>query len=189
MKRLGLSLAFLVACVVHGAAAEPRNWTIDAEASSLDVVYIINGDERRGFFERFDGAGRFDVDALENADLDFFVEMESIDVGDAFGTFIIKTDDWFGAFENPEGRFSLISLTPSEDGAFRFTGDLTLKGITRTIEGDLSLNIDDETALATGRTEFDRSLFNIGVGFTALFVEVGDRVAVEFKIIAAPAEE
>lgn len=189
MKRLRTAVAAIGCLLASFAAAEPRVWLIDEDASRLDIVYLINGEERSGLFSRFEGLAVFDPTELEAAELTFTVEMESVDVGDPFGTVVVKTDDWFGAFNHPEGAFNLTSLFPLEEGAHQFVGDLTIKGVKREIEGVLTIEIGADEARAVGRTVFDRSIFKIGVGLTSLFVEVGDEVAVEFEMVAAPRPE
>ena len=53
--------------------------------------------------------------------------------------------------------------------------------------GEMTLEIADDAATATGRSLFDRREYRVGVGFTTLFVDVGDEIAVAFDLTAVPA--
>ncbi len=170
------------------AMAEPQLWQIDAESSRLGIIYQINGEQRGGALGRFSGTATFDPDALEQASLDLVIDMDSIDVGDRFGTAIIKTSDWFNVAEHPESTYRLNRLVALGDGQYRALGTLTMRGISADVEGSLIIDLTGAEAKTDGRAAFDRSTFGIGVGFTALFVEVGDTVAVDFKLIARPVE-
>mgnify|MGYP001249562257 CR=1 FL=1 len=180
--------AVLVALLLSAAsaAAEPRAWVIDAGASTLGVVYLINGEKRRGVIRHFEGEARFDPDDLADAELDLVIDMDSVDVGEPFGTMIVKTADWFDVYGHPTARYSLDSLEAKAPGAYIAHGRLTMRGKEHPVTGALSLELGDDVARAGGEAEFPRSLYGIGVGFTALFVEVGDEVGVEFDLIARP---
>ncbi|MEM7546424.1 MAG: YceI family protein [Pseudomonadota bacterium] len=170
------------------AMAEPRHWEIDAETSRFDIVYQINGQQRSGVINRFTGSAKFDPDNLENASLDLVIDMDSIDVGDRFGTAIVKTGDWFDVYEHPTSTYRLLELTALGDDMFRARGILSMRGAVAEVEGTLAIDLEAETAETVGRAAFMRSTFGIGVGFTALFVEVGDDVAVEFELVATPVD-
>jgi polyisoprenoid-binding protein YceI len=161
---------------------------IDAEASKFGIIYQINGKQRGGVLSRFSGIAIFDPDALEEAELNLVIDMDSIDVGDRFGTAIIKTSDWFDVYSHPVSTYRLNELVPLGDDKYRALGTLTMRGKSADVEGTLSIVLSDGEAATSGRSEFARSTFGIGVGFTALFVEVGDGVAVDFELVARPVE-
>lgn len=187
MRRLAASI---VAASLSAQAAEaaPFHWTIDPSASRLDFVYLINGSARRGVFSGFAGEARFDPDALEGAELTFTVDVESVDTGETFGTAIVKTNDWLSAYDYPEARYVLTRLSPAGDGRYTAEGVLTMKERALPVSGDFAVSFPSDAAHAVGQVSFDRSAFNIGVGFTALFVTVGDKITVEFDLVARPKE-
>lgn len=182
----GAAILLGLAALSAPAGAEPLRWEVDAEASRIGIVYLINGEERRGEIGRFSGAARFDPDDLSAARLTLEIDMDSVDVGEPFGTFIVKTSDWFDVAAHPTARYELDRMEPLGDGRYRAEGRLTMRGVEHSVSGDLALDLGGETAGAEGAASFPRSLYGIGVGFTALFVEVGDEVGVEFDLVATP---
>lgn len=180
-----IAISFAVTSPFH-AAAEPRDWRIDADKSELAIVYIINGENRRGAFSRFSGDARFDAEDLTTAEMEFLIETASIDTGDSFGTEVVRGVDWLDVEGHPTARYVLTSLEPLGGDRYRAVGDLTLRGKTETVVGEMTLALTEETADASGATEFDRKAFRVGVGFTTLFVDVGDRIAVSFDLVATP---
>lgn len=63
-----------------------------------------------------------------------------------------------------------------------------MRGVEHQVTGELTMSLDGPIAETNGEARFARSLFGVGVGFTALFVDVGDEVAVEFDLRASPEE-
>lgn len=177
-----------VAALSGPAWAEPLSWVIDPAASRIGVVYLIDGEPRRGEIGRFSGEARFDPDDVTAARLTLLIDMDSVDVGERFGTMIVKTSDWFDVSAHPTARYELDRMEPLADGGYRAWGRLTMRGAEHPVVGELRLALEDGRAGAEGLAAFPRSLFGIGVGFTALFVDVGDEVGVEFDLTAMRGE-
>lgn len=169
------------------AFAEARNWVIDQNGSTLGVQYVVDDKAEDGSFEEFSGTATFDPDALEDADLTFDVVTESIDVGDPFGTTFVKSVDWFDVEAYPKATYVLDRLELIEGDKYRAFGMLTLRGATHPVEGEMTVTITETEARATGETTFDRTEFKVGIGFSALFVEIGPEVKVLFDLTARPA--
>ncbi|MEM7267775.1 MAG: YceI family protein [Pseudomonadota bacterium] len=79
-------------------------------------------------------------------------------------------------------------LEPLGDDRYRAIGDLTLRGKTREVVGEMRLKIEGGVARAEGRATFDRKAYGVGVGFTTLFVDVDPEVTVIFDLTATRAE-
>jgi len=117
------------------SAASPQVWVIDPGQSSFDIIYEINGKQRSGVLNRFSGRAEFDPTDMEAARLDLVVDMDSIDVGDRFGTAIVKTSDWFDVFNHPVANYRLNRMTSLGDGRFLAVGTLTRSGTQSEGEG------------------------------------------------------
>ena len=181
--------AFAAVAVILAATpalAEGRLWRVDPAQSSLGFRYEVDGKETEGLFATFTGEARFDPAALAEADLTLDVETGSIDLGEPVGTSFVKSVDWLFVEEHPTARFILTGLTGTGDGQFRAVGDLTMRGVTKEVMGDLTVTLGETMAIATGEARFDRKEFGIGVGFSTLFVEIGPEVAVSFNLTATP---
>ena len=181
-------LLLAVGAFGSSADAEPRRWSVDLERSSLAIVYLINGEERRGAFSAFSGEAVFDPADPEAAELEFLIETPTIDAGDSFGTEVVRGVDWLDVENHPTARFVLTKMTRLEGDRYAVEGDLTLRGATGVVSGEMTLTIGEDVASAAGRSVFDRREYRVGVGFTTLFVEVGDEIAVAFDLTAVPME-
>ena len=168
--------------------AEVRDWRVVGEQSKLVFVYRINGGARRGTFNAFTGSARFDPEKMEDATFTLNVEVESVEAANFFETAIIKTGDWLDAYRYPTARFEMSRLTPRPNGKYGVEGALTMKDVSFPIRGGLEITLSEDASRSKGRVTFDRRDFDIGVGFTALFVEVGDEIVVRFDLIAEPEE-
>lgn len=169
------------------ATAEAHQWVIDEGASTLGVLYIVDDKEQNGGFGAFSGTANFNPDALEDANLTFDVVTASIDVGDPFGTSFVKSVDWFDVENHPRATYVLDRLELIEGDLYRAFGALTLRGTTRPVDGEMTVTVTDTEARATGEATFDRTEFSVGIGFSALFVEIGPKVKVLFDLTARPA--
>lgn len=187
---MGVSMRLLAAAaaLAYGGAAvaSSQEWRVDPAASSLEIVYLIDGKAWRGAFGVFDGAGRFDPARPEDATMTLEIDTASIDVGNIFGTAVAKTADWLDVVDHPKAIYELTRLSPIGEGRYLAEGVLTMRGASHAVVGEISLDIGDDGVEADGGAAFDRSLFGVGVGFTALFVTIGDRIAVEFDLVARP---
>lgn len=102
----------------------------------------------------------------------------------------LKSPDFFNVSEHNTATFRLKSFTStSEEGKYNVTGDLTIKGITNTIEFPATVTIKDNQITATADLTFDRSKYDIRYGSGSFFDNLGDNmiyddVAVSFSIVA-----
>ena len=132
----------------------------------------------------FKGEARFDPAALEQASLRFEIETASIDLDEPFATDFVKSIDWLFVEEYPVAIYELQRLERLEGDQFRATGLLTMRGRTHPVTGELTLNLGETAGKAVGKAGFNRKDFNVGVGFSTLFVEIGPLIGVSFDLKA-----
>ncbi len=176
------------AVLVAPAAAQSSVWRIDPEASAIHITFEVDGNPRQGEFGRFRGEARFDPAALEDASLRFEIETASIDLDEPFATDFVKSIDWLFVEEHPVAIYELQRLEQIEGDRFRATGLLTMRGRTHPVTGDLTLNLGEADGVAVGKAGFNRKDFNVGVGFSTLFVEIGPLIGVSFNLKATKVE-
>lgn len=184
-----LICALLIAAAsVAAAQAQATVWRIDPAASSISITFEVDEAPRQGTFGTFGGEARFDPAALEEATLRFEIETASIDLDEPFATDFVKSIDWLFVEEHPIAIYDLQRLERIEGDRFRAVGLLTLRGRTHPVNGELTLVLGDVTAAAAGQSGFDRKDFNVGVGFSTLFVEIGPQIGVSFDLKATRVE-
>jgi len=135
-----------------------------------------------GRFNTVDAALDFDPAELSKLRLDGTLETASIDMNNASLDERLRGSSWFDATRFPEAVFVTTAVTPGTGNAFKLTGDLTLKGITKPVTFD-ALFIGGADNLLTGKytvgfaanAVISRAAYGID-GFAAL---IGDEVAIE----------
>lgn len=165
--------------------ASAAKWRVDPGKSKLAFTYKEDGKPAFGSFEKFSGTGSFDPNAPQKAKLDLVIHVGSIKLKDGVRSGIVKGETWFDSENIPTARFQLKKLTPMDKpGLYRAEGVLTIKNFSRRIRPVVRLDIKDRTARARGRITFRRSHFRVGDVTLSLFVEVSDRITVDFDVRA-----
>ncbi len=180
--------ALTILGLAFAATAAPSVWRIDPDGSTIVITFDVDGKPRQGDFGIFRGEATFDPAALSDADLRFEIETGSIQLDEPFATDFVKSIDWLFVEEHPVALYELQNLEMIGEDRFRAEGLLTLRGKTHPVMGELTLNLNDQAAAAIGDAGFDRKDFNVGVGFSTLFVEIGPKIGVSFDLKATRVE-
>ena len=180
--------ALMLGALAQPVEAAPSNWRIDPNASSIVITFDIDGKPRQGGFETFRGEARFDPAKLEDAVLRFEIDTASIDLDEPFATDFVKSIDWLFVEEHPVAIYELQRLERVDGDRFKAFGQLTMRGKTHPVTGHLTLRLDENDGAAVGEAGFNRKDFNVGVGFSTLFVEIGPQIGVSFNLKATRVE-
>lgn len=182
--------AWAVVALCGLAIADPaaaRVWRVAPDDSRIEFLYTADGKSEVGRFETFRARGDFDPKRLRTASLTLVVDIDSINLDDVFRTSLAKSEAWFDVKSHPRAEFRLSRLKRIDGAAHRAEGVLTIKGVTREIAVEMTLEFDAETARAVGEIAFDRLEFGVGDRAADLFVEIGTDVRVRFDLAARPA--
>jgi polyisoprenoid-binding protein YceI len=181
------SIGVLLAALTTAPTAAPAmDWTVVPEQSQVLFDYRRNDQPAVGNFAEFAGGGVFDRDAPGDATLELRIESASIDLDDALASAFATSAEWFDSRNHPLVVYRLLKLTPEGGDDYHATGTLTIRGRTRPIETTITLEIEDGEAHASGSLRLDRKDYWLGVGPSALFVDIGREVAVRFDLTARP---
>jgi polyisoprenoid-binding protein YceI len=120
------------------------------------------------------------------------VDASSIDTGVADRDAHLKSPDFFDVTSFPEITFRSKGVEKQSDEAFRVTGDLSIRGVTREIVLDVEYAgrtqdpWGNERAGFTAKTALDRKDFGLTWNqvLEAGGVMVGDRVTIEIEVEA-----
>jgi polyisoprenoid-binding protein YceI len=185
-----LTGALLAVLSLTGApAAIPAaglEWTVVPEQSQVLFDYRRNNQPAVGNFAVFEGEGVFDRDAPGDATLELRIDSASIDLDDSLASAFATSAEWFDSANHPMVVYRLLELTPESGNNYHARGELTIRGRTRPIETTITLEIGGDEAHASGSLRLNRKDYWLGVGPSALFVDIGGEVAVRFDLTARP---
>lgn len=170
--------------ILVAAAAQAAEWRVENARSSIEFDYVANDARWTGRFTEVFGVGRFDPAAPGDSMLRLEIPVAGIDLGWAPATAVARSAAWFDAETHPVGVFHLARVEPLGDGRWRAEGDATLRGETRPLTAELTLELGPEVARALGEVEVDRLAFGVGRGVSAQLVTVEPIIRVRFDITA-----
>lgn len=131
-----------------------------ADQSSFGFVGAKVTGDHTGSFKEFTGNGWIGEKGLEKIDLE--VTTASVESDNPKLTGHLKSPDFFDVASHPKARF--VSKTIAADGdKFKIAGDMTIRGITKTISFPATIT-DDGTNLKAA-TEFTLKRFDFEIAY------------------------
>jgi polyisoprenoid-binding protein YceI len=113
---------------------ENLKWSIDPTHSEIGFkVKHMMFSNVSGKFEKFEASATSEGENFENASFQFTAEASSISTGNTDRDNHLRSADFFDAEKYPEVKFTSSAMKKVADDHFELTGDLTIKGITKTV--------------------------------------------------------
>lgn len=179
MKPLLLLLLALGAAV--SARAEPPCWHLAPAQSHLQFTGDQAGAPARGEFTKFAATICFDPQATDGQ-LRVVIETGSLDTHNSRRDEVLKGQDFFAVARYPQAVYEAKSFHPAGAGKFVADGQLTLRGVTRSVPVTFSFDASGGTAHVQGKVEVDRTDFGVGQGRWGDPRWVGKQVAIDFDL-------
>ncbi len=187
MKKSVLSLAFALVFGFAATATEPiegEKKEVNTETSKVTwKAYKVTG-SHTGTVDLNSGALMFEGDKLIGGE--FVVDMPTLVSTDLEGEYKgkleghLKSDDFFGVTTHPTAKLVFTEVTASGKNSYEVTGDLTIKGITKSVTFDVSVY----GSKATATMKVDRSQYDVKYGSGAFFENLGDKTIYdEFDLV------
>ena len=183
MERMGKAaaaavLAFTVPTAAPALAAD----TYMFDKGHTEIIFKWNHvglSTQSGEFRDYDGTVVFDRENLGDSKVDVVIRTASVDTGVPALDDHLKGADFFNVEANPEITFTSTAVKQSGVDRGVVTGDLTINGVTKPVDLDVTLNFEGDHPLApfiesyagapyvafSARTEILRSDF--GVAYAA----------------------
>ena len=181
-----LTLATLVAFFTF-SIAPVQAAKKEVKTSSSTVVwkgYKVTG-SHTGSIALTSGSLEFDGEKLTGGA--FVMNMSSITSTDMEGEYKgkleghLKSDDFFGVATHPTANLVFKKVKSTGKNSYKVTADLTIKGITNSVQFDLSVYGNK----ATASLKIDRTKFDVRYGSTSFFDGLKDKAIYdEFDLIA-----
>jgi polyisoprenoid-binding protein YceI len=90
-----------------------------------------------GDFKKFDASFEAEKEDFSDAVISFEADIDSIDTKQEQRDGHLKSADFFDAANHPKLTFHSTQLVPVKENEYKLIGDLTIKGITNTVELDV----------------------------------------------------
>lgn len=159
---------FILMTLALTAPAQAAEYTIDTEHSKVIFTVTHLGISKvSGEFQKFSGSFDFDAANIEAATTSTVIDASSINTSVVKRDEHLKSPDFFDAVQFPEITFTSKKITPISENEFKVGGDLTMHGVTQTVELDVKLGgtVKDpwgsERAAFTASTVIDRRQFGV----------------------------
>jgi polyisoprenoid-binding protein YceI len=179
-------LVFVLALVPLPRVAGAATWAIDPQATRVEfriahlLVSSVSG-QMRGVT----GSAAFDDADLRSADVEVRIDAATIDTGNAERDQHLRSADFLDVGTHPDIRFSSTRVEALEANRFRVSGDLTLHGVTKPVQLEVTRDSSGADAITfTGHTELSRSAF--GIEYSRLLIGDDIDVAIAVRLVRAP---
>lgn len=140
--------------------------------------YKVTGKKEGSFFQ-FEGEVTIHGDDLETARMELTIFMEAMITDDDTLTEVLLSDKFFNVKVHPDGRFVSTGVRKSDNG-FIITGDLTLNGVTKTLEFPATMILSNGEWRMNTDFQADRQWWNLtykGLGEHVMLDRVDIQVA------------
>lgn len=187
-KAFAVLIAACSAAYAAPASAEPVSYAIDAAHTHTTFTIMRFGfNSVIGDFRNIKGAVVIDEDAPENSSVSVEIGVASVSSGDATRDEHLRGAFWFNAEEFPTITFVSSSVKQTSENTAIVTGDLTIHGVTRATDLNVTLNklaqdpaTKGSAAGFSATAQIKRSDFGME---TALGL-IGDDVSIQIEALA-----
>jgi len=164
----------------------PQNWVADPAKSTLAFTATQEGAEFSGRFNEFSAGILLQPSGAEFTIMDIgaTIRLASVDTLNSERDDYLKQEDWFDIRKWPEAAFRSDTVQQLGNGRFKATGELLLRGVSRPVQLELVMTIDDnaETGRLQGKAAINRLDFGVGQGEWASTEWIGATVNIEFDL-------
>jgi polyisoprenoid-binding protein YceI len=155
-----LALAAVVLCTLTGAALSP--WTVDRQASRIELSVEAFGGARSGHFNDWNGDIVFDPADPQRTRAMIVVRSGSVEMSPALATRRATGPGFLDAAHHPLIRFDLRTLEPLGGEHYTARAQVTMKGVTRPVAFPVDLRLTGDRAHLRGAFDLNRADFGIG---------------------------
>jgi polyisoprenoid-binding protein YceI len=146
----------------------------------------------RGAFNDFEGTAVLDGDNPANSSASVTIQVHSIDTRQAQRDDHLRSNDFLSMDEYPTITFVSTGARQLDEENFELTGDLTVRGVTRSVTIPFEFQGAAQDPFGNSRVGFEGSVVinrkDYGVNFNAALetggVLVSDKITLEFEISA-----
>jgi polyisoprenoid-binding protein YceI len=189
MKKLN----FVIALFLFTSTLFAQSWTVDKGHSKVAFIVGHHGiSEVDGYFKKYEATLTATKEDLSDATFEMTVETASITTDLDMRDNHLRSEDIFNVEKMPTMTFKSTSLKKKKKNQYIMVGDLTLRGVTKQVTLDVTMNGPVENPNKGAKNfqvgikalgKIKRSDFVLGAKLPAMFVsdEIQLRVTGEFS--------
>jgi len=168
-------------------------WTLDPSHSRIGfVARHAMVTKVRGAFNAFEGTAVLDGEDPSRSTATVTIEAASIDTRNAQRDAHLRSNDFLAMEEFPQITFVSTGVRQADDTTFELTGDLTIKGVTRSVTVPFTYEGAATDPFGNPRVGFEGSVTvnrkDYGITWNAALetggVLVSEKITLEFEISA-----
>ena len=196
MKRLFLTAALLTAFAAPLAAA-PVTYTIDPNHTDVTAQWSHFGFSNPiAHFGDAEGAITYDPDNVGQSSVEVTLPLSGLEAHVPAFNEHLRSDDFFDAANHPQVTFKSTRVEAAGENKLRVIGDLTIRGVTKEVVLDTTINKVGEQPMAKrpaagfdATTTIKRTDFGVGMYAPAVSDEVRIRITTEAVVPKPDAAE
>jgi polyisoprenoid-binding protein YceI len=163
---------------------DPAHTEIQFKVKHLTIATV------RGTFVDFEGDFEFDQDSIAASSANATIEAKSVNTNNQKRDDHLRSDDFFNVEKNPKITFFSKEVKNVKGDTFTVVGDITINGVTRTIELDAEFNgaatdpWGNERVAFSAESKIDRKDFGLTWNkvMEAGGLVVGDEVKIHVEV-------
>jgi len=173
-----LSISFLFAAPAFAVT----QWQAKPDASSISwTIEVGKGNIVQGHCSSFASDIVFDPDDLEHSSVKVIIDMKSCRTGAVDTDTALPGAEWFNENSFPKAEFNAAAFRALGGNQYAADGELTLKGVTRPLVLDFTLDIDGADAHVIGSALIKRMDFGIGIGTSGDYAGLDVNVKIDLR--------
>ena len=163
MKAMSLFRIILILVFSLGfRVSQAQQWVMDEKASKVSFVIKNAGLSVDGSFSGFTASITFDPLHSDQALISATVPVATINTGVQSRDTHLKKEEYFNAAKYAHMTFQSKSIVNKGNGKYEMTGDLTIKGVTKSVKIPFTFEQSSNTAIFKGSTMINRRDFGVG---------------------------
>ena len=131
-------LPILLSLSAISVAAQTRPHVVDHNHSQINFVAEARFISAHGHFDKWDAEVQLDPAKIENSSFKITIDAASINTRVAMRDNHLRSKDFFDVATYPQITLISKKITKTGDGKYAVVGDLTLRGVTKQIEVEVT---------------------------------------------------
>ena len=175
--------AFFFAALVIANFAFASGANLDPARSTIVATFTQEGAAVEAPFTQFSGRIVYKPDDLAASSATIELITGSLDLGDENYNEEVRRPEWFDSAKHPNATFRSTNIEPGGNSAFKATGEITIKGVKKTITVPITVAQADGGQSFDGTLDVSRKAFGIGEPMWDEVLE--DTVKVRFHLLSS----